>query len=100
MRERARLEVFKNTPASRSRINRAQTLGQWRYRAGPPKGEHSGTLEKRLNRAAELRPELDLTCNRTLGNLRGQPGIKDELVGYLHGLAHTFKVAFCYRNAK
>src|SRR5271166_4489776 len=34
--KRPRLEVFHDTPASRSRINRGQTLGQRDYRAGPP----------------------------------------------------------------
>ena len=45
-------------------------------------------------------PELDLTSNRALCDLRSQPGIENEFVGYLDGLAHRVTVAFCYQVGK
>ena len=48
----------------------------------------------------QVRPELDLTGDRALCELGGQPSVEDELVGYLDGLAHRVMVAFCYRAGK
>ena len=45
-------------------------------------------------------PEFDLTSNRALRDLCGQPGIEDEFIGYLDGLAHTAMVAICYQPGK
>ena len=45
-------------------------------------------------------PELDLTCDRALCDLCGQPSIEDEFIGYLHRLAHCVMVAFCYHAGK
>ena len=89
MGKRPRLEVFRDTPAPRGRINRGQALGQRDRRAGPPQSERSGAFEQWFDRSAKLRPELDLTSNRAFGDFRGQPSIEDEFVGYLHGLAHS-----------
>ena len=76
-----RIQVFPDTPASLGRINRSQALGERDCGAGPPEGECSGALEQRFDRSAQLRPELDLTSDRALRDLRGQSGIEDEFVG-------------------
>jgi len=59
-------EVLDDARACFSRINRSKALGQRDCAAGPSQGKCSGAFEQRLDRSAELRPELDLAGNRPL----------------------------------
>lgn len=100
VRKRLEIEMFGDKASSLGRIDRLDTRRQRLALPGAPQGQHLGSREERLNRPPQLRPEFDLPGDRTLGKLRREPGIEDQLVGELHGLAHDEKVAFCYRPVK
>jgi hypothetical protein len=77
-----------------------KALGKRDYGTGPPERKRSRSFEQWLDCPAKLRPELDLTGYRALGDLCRQSGIQDQLIRDLHGLTHRAMVAFCYPVGK
>ena len=84
-------------PTSR-RINRFQAFRERPDRPGPAQGQRLGSLQQRFDGPPQLRPILDLTGNRTLGDRRRQPCIEHEFFGELYGLAHSPMVAKRYQS--
>jgi len=98
--ERPGIEMLGDEAPSLGGIDCLETGRERLDLPGASQGQHLGSSEERLNRPPQLRPEFNLPGDGPLGKLRGEPGIEDQVVGELHGLAHDSRVAFCYRPVK
>lgn len=96
MRIRQGLKMFGNTNAALRRIHGFQALRDRPGGPGPGQGHRLDSLQERLHRPPQLRPELDLPGDRALRRLGGEAGVKDQQVGKLYRLTHGSKVAKGY----
>jgi hypothetical protein len=100
MRKRPAPEIIIHSAAARGGINRFEAGGKRLGSAGFLEGISLGPLEEGLNRPAQLRPELDLAGDRSLGNRSEKPRVEHKFLRNLHGLAHVVRVAKRYLYVK
>jgi hypothetical protein len=100
MRKRLAPKIVIHSAAAWGGINRLETGRERLGLAGFLEGIGLGSLEKRLNRPAQLCPELDLAGDRSLGNWSDKPRVEHKFFRNLHGLAHVVRVAKRYLYVK
>jgi hypothetical protein len=93
MREGPGLQIISYATPSFGRIHLPETRGKRLRSSRLLERERLGSLEEGFDRSPQLGPELDLSGDRSLGDVCHQSGVKEELIGDLDRLSHDLKVA-------
>ena len=86
-----------NSFASCGGVDISQRFGQGLRPAATAYRKYLPTLEQRVHRADQFRPEFNLPGDGAFLRFASDSGVKNEGVGEFDGLAHGGMVAKCYR---